>query len=163
MKRTTPWNELFVTWFYLGKLPKAPGTFGTLGAIPLVIGLSFFDYWVFIFSVVLLAVAGIIGCQIYESQNQTHDSSEMVIDEVVGMCITMALIPITWQSMVIGFILFRILDIFKPFPIGLLDQRVAGGFGVMVDDIVAGLIANILMQILLTKTTLLGVQMSIGF
>jgi phosphatidylglycerophosphatase A len=154
--------SFLATWFYLGKLPKAPGTFGSLGAIPFIVLLSQMSLWLYIPVVVLFVLFGIFICQVYESQNQIHDASEIVIDEVAGMAITMAFIPITWQSLLIGFLIFRVLDISKPFPIGYLDRKVTGGFGVMVDDIVAGLISNVLMQILLTYTSFLGVQQVVG-
>mgnify|MGYP001609036609 CR=1 FL=1 len=88
------------------------------------------------------------------------DSKEIVIDEVVGFLITMAWVPLTWQSAVIGFCLFRFFDIVKPPPIRQLDKKIPGGFGVMIDDIAAGIISSILMQLIYNQTNWLGIQIS---
>jgi phosphatidylglycerophosphatase A len=93
-----------------------------------------------------------------EKSRNTHDDGDLVIDEVVGLLITMTWLPITWQSFVFSFILFRILDIGKPFPINLLDKRIKGGLGVMLDDVAAGMIANVLLQLVYSKTNWLGSQ-----
>lgn len=111
-------------------------------------------------AVVLLAILGMWASEQYEQLKGGHDHQEIVIDEVVGILITMTLVPLTWQSVLAGFILFRALDILKPFPIGTLDKKVRGGMGVMADDMAAGIIANILLQIVLVKTAWLGVQLS---
>ena len=81
-------------------------------------------------------------------------------DEVVGFLITMVWLPLTWQSLLLGFVLFRFFDIVKPPPIRQLDQHVKGGFGVMIDDIAAGLISSVILQIIYTQTSWLGVQIS---
>ena len=78
----------------------------------------------------------------------------------MGFLITMTWLPITWQSLVLGFIIFRFLDIVKPPPIGLLDRRVKGGLGVMIDDIAAGIIGSLILQMVYTQTSWLGVQIS---
>jgi phosphatidylglycerophosphatase A len=111
--------------------------------------------------VLALIGLGIVAAQAYESQAGVHDSKEIVIDEVVGFLITMTWLPVTWQSALIGFIVFRFFDILKPPPIRQLDQKVQGGFGVMVDDIVAGIIGSIIMQILYNHTNWLGSQISL--
>ena len=87
-----------------------------------------------------------------------HDRQEIVIDEVAGFLITMAMIPLTWQTWVAGFLLFRFFDAVKPWPISVLDKKVKGGLGVVVDDVAAGLAANLILQVLITKTDWLGVQ-----
>ncbi len=149
------WIKLFATFFYSGLSPKAPGTVGTLAAIPLV----FFAYTLgresYVAITVLLVIFSIFICQLYEQRNEVHDSSEIVIDEVAGFLITMALIPLSFKSLVLGFLLFRLFDILKPFPISLLDKKVQGGFGVVVDDLVAGLFANIILQMLHQKWALI--------
>lgn len=151
--------EVLATFFYAGKFPKAPGTAGTAAAVPLWILLAYFFHPVGYMAIVfLLLIAGIFICQAYENQKKSHDSKEIVFDEVVGYLITMTWLPLTWQSAIIGFILFRFFDILKPPPIRQLDQKVKGGFGVMIDDLAAGVIANIILQIIYTKTNWLGVQ-----
>ena len=109
----------------------------------------------------LLIPLGVWAAQVYENQSHTHDSKEIVIDEVVGYLITMTWLPITWQSMLLGFIVFRFLDIVKPPPIRQVDQKVPGGFGVMADDILAGVIGSLLMQLVYNQTNWLGTQISI--
>jgi phosphatidylglycerophosphatase A len=142
--------KLVATFFNIGKCTKAPGTVATLATIPLFILLSHLPdviYMIVTFAVVIL---GIFAAQAYEVDASEHDSKEIVIDEVAGFLITMAMVPCTIKSVVVGFVLFRIFDIFKPWPINILDQKVKGGFGVMVDDIAAGIIASVIMQMILT-------------
>jgi phosphatidylglycerophosphatase A len=70
-----------------------------------------------------------------------HDHGGIVWDEFVGFWIAMAALPVTWQSLILGFVLFRLFDILKPWPISWLDRRVSGGFGIMIDDVIAGIAA----------------------
>jgi phosphatidylglycerophosphatase A len=100
-------------------------------------------------------------CEAYELQYQSHDNPEVVIDEVAGYLVAMFWMPHTWQAFLISFFLFRFLDILKPPPLSWIDQGVRGGFGVVLDDLVAGVIVNLVMQVIYTKTTWLGVQWSI--
>lgn len=146
------------TWFGIGKISKAPGTMATLATIPLVIFLNWAGPFFYMGAIFILLPLGILSAEIYDVTRDTHDSKEIVIDEVIGYLITMTWLSITWQSLLIGFILFRFLDIVKPFPIGYLDKKIQGGLGVMVDDVAAGIIASIIMQILYMKTNFLGVQ-----
>ena len=95
-----------------------------------------------------IVALAILIADIYEKEHGDHDRQEIVIDEIAGFLVTMALIPFDWRWMILGFVLFRILDILKPFPISYLDQKVKGGLGVVVDDVAAGMIANIILQIL---------------
>lgn len=129
-----------------------PGTFGTLVAIPIVIGLKNFSSLIEMLLIFTLLMAAIAACQMYEQLEKTHDASEIVIDEVVGYCITMFMIPLTLKALVIGFVLFRIFDIWKPGPIGHLDKKIKGGFGVVIDDVAAGVAASVVMQLLLFHT-----------
>ena len=146
------------TFFGVGKLPKAPGTWGTLAALPLVFVMAQLGPIYYMIGTFLLLMVAIFSAEIYEKHSQSHDAKEVVIDEVLGILITMTWLPITWQSFVFGFILFRVLDIWKPFPIGFLDKRIQGGLGVVIDDVAAGIIANILLQLIYAKTAWLGVQ-----
>lgn len=146
------------TFFGVGRFPKAPGTFGTLATIPLWWALWHLGPVLYMVVVLLLIPVGILAAQAYEAQSATHDSKEIVIDEVVGFLITMTWMPMTWQAVVAGFVIFRFFDIVKPPPIRQLDQRVQGGLGVMIDDMAAGLIGGIIMQVLYTQTSWLGAQ-----
>lgn len=145
-------------FFGAGLAPKAPGTVGTLAALPLVWALSQAGQLVYMAATLLLLPLGVIAAEVYEREKGGHDHKEIVIDEVVGILIAMTWVPITWQSLLIGFLIFRVLDIAKPFPIGYIDKKIQGGLGVMADDVAAGIIANICMQLLYTHTALLGVQ-----
>ncbi len=149
------------TFFSIGKFPKAPGTAATLATIPIWYLLAQTGPLIYMIVTLLLVPVGILAAQAYEGHSQKHDSKEIVIDEVVGFLITMTWLPITWQSCILGFFIFRFLDIVKPWPIGLLDRKVQGGVGVMIDDIAAGLIGSLILQVIYTKTNWLGSQILI--
>jgi len=146
------------TLFGIGKVSLAPGTLATLASIPIWYFLAQAGPLIYLVITFLLVPVGIWAAQIYENLKGAHDSKEIVIDEVVGFLITMAWVPLTWQSAVIGFCLFRFFDIVKPPPIRQLDKKVPGGFGVMLDDIAAGMISSIIMQLIYNQTNWLGVQ-----
>lgn len=150
---------LIATWFYVGKIPKAPGTWATFATLPLALGLNSAGPILYMAIIFVILVVGIIAADFYEKQTSVADNSEIVIDEVVGFLITMLWLPPTWQAYLVGFALFRFLDILKPFPIGFLDKRVKGGMGIMIDDLVAGIIANVVLQQLYTHTSFLGSQL----
>lgn len=149
------------TFFGVGFFPKGPGTAGTIAAIPLVLLLSWAGPVIYMVSVFLLLPVGIIAAQVYEDSVGGHDHKEIVIDEVLGFLIAMTWLPMTWQALLMGFLLFRVLDIFKPFPIGYLDRKLPGGMGVVADDLVAGLIVNIFLQYLYQNTSWLGSQVMV--
>lgn len=151
--------ELVATWFYVGKIKKAPGTWATVATIPLVYFLSLMGPIIHMAFIIIFLFLGIFAADFYEKKTSVADNSEIVIDEVLGFLITMLWLPMTWQAYLLGFILFRILDILKPFPIGYLDKRVKGGMGIMIDDLVAGIISNIFLQQLYTHTSILGTQL----
>lgn len=148
------------TLFGIGKVSKAPGTIATLATIPIWYLLAQSGPLVYLAITFLLVPVGIWAAQTYEDHKQSHDAKEIVIDEVVGFLITMAWVPLTWQSAVFGFCLFRFFDIVKPPPIRQLDKKIPGGFGVMVDDIAAGIISSVLMQLIYNQTNWLGMQIS---
>lgn len=128
--------------FGSGLAKKAPGTFGTLAAIPV--------YWLLvqtgfvIYSLITLIVifVGIPLCTHAANKLGEHDYKGIVWDEIAGYLLTLWLVPCTWQAVIIGFILFRCFDIFKPWPIRWIDQRVHGGLGIMLDDVLAGIFAG---------------------
>lgn len=151
--------EIISTWFYVGKVRWAPGTWGTLATVPFIVGFQALGSLVYLGLVFVILFLGIFLSDIYEKSKGEHDLSEIVIDEVAGFMIAMALLPMTWQAFVLGFIIFRFFDIFKPFPISWLDRKIQGGVGVMVDDVAAGVVTNVILQILYTKTAWLGSQL----
>ncbi|NQZ87008.1 MAG: phosphatidylglycerophosphatase A [Colwellia sp.] len=134
--------------FGSGLLPKAPGTFGTLAAIPLYLLLSPSSMSIYLAVVIVMSIAGIYICGKAAEDAGVHDHGAIVWDEIVGFLITMFLVPLSWQSVVVGFVLFRIFDIFKPWPISFIDKNVHGGLGIMLDDIIAGFAALVCMHII---------------
>ena len=143
-----PWHFL-AFGFGSGLAKWAPGTFGTLAAIPVYLLLVQLP-WLWYGAITLLAFyIGIRICQVTSDDLKVHDFSGIVWDEFVGFWITMFLIPLDWKWVILGFILFRFFDIVKPWPIGYLDKRVHGGLGIMIDDVIAGIFANICLQIIL--------------
>ncbi|AGH45978.1 phosphatidylglycerophosphatase A family protein [Paraglaciecola psychrophila] len=128
--------------FGSGLAAKMPGTFGTLAALPLVVLLSHFSsFSVYLIVTILVCVFGIWICGKTAEDMGVHDDSSIVWDEVAGMLITMLAVPLSWQTVLVGFMLFRFFDILKPWPISYLDKHVHGGFGIMIDDVLAGLFA----------------------
>ena len=127
--------------FGSGLAPKAPGTFGTLAAIPLYLVLQPLPLWAFVTVTLLFALLGIYLCGATARTLGVHDHGGIVWDEIVGYLITMIAVPPDWRWMLAGFLLFRFFDILKPWPIRWLDRRVGGGFGIMIDDVLAGLFA----------------------
>ena len=148
--------RLLATFFYLGTSPRMPGTVGTLGGVPVVMALYQLGALGYMFGALILTLLAIGVSQVFESRYGVSDSPEVVIDEVVGYVVAMTWLPWTWQSFVFAFVLFRLLDIWKPFPIGYIDRNVKGGLGVVVDDVAAGLVVNLVLQIVYTHTHWLG-------
>lgn len=127
--------------FGSGLAPKAPGTFGTLAAIPLYLLMSGLSPLVYGLITLFFGVVGIYICGYCAKAVNVHDHPAIVWDEVVGYLITMFMVPVSMTNIVLGFMLFRVFDIVKPWPISLLDKKVKGGFGIMIDDVVAGFMA----------------------
>jgi len=96
----------------------------------------------------VVMVAGVWICGQAAEKLGEHDFGGIVWDEIAGLLITMALVPFSWQALVAGFLLFRLFDIVKPWPIRWADRRVQGGFGIMLDDVLAGVIAGLLLLLL---------------
>jgi len=132
-----------------GLAPFAPGTFGTLAAIPLYWLMSSLPLWSYLVVTLLLFLFGCWLCGWSARDLGVHDHSGIVWDEVVGLLITMIAAPANWGAVAIGFVLFRLFDIWKPWPIRVVDARVGGGFGIMFDDVLAGIYAAIGLQLIL--------------
>ena len=127
--------------FGSGLFPRAPGTAGTLVAIPLYLLCMSFPQWLY-FTVLLLAfLVGVYLCGRTADALGVHDHPGIVWDEVVGYGLTMAWAPVGWVWVLLGFVVFRLFDILKPWPIRVLDRRLGGGLGIMLDDVLAGLAA----------------------
>ncbi|EPO0008696.1 phosphatidylglycerophosphatase A [Vibrio alginolyticus] len=143
-----PWH-LLATGFGSGLSPFIPGTMGTLAAVPFFLLLAQFPFTAYVIVVLISCVIGIQICQVTSADMKVHDHGSIVWDEFAGFWITMSIVPALniplteWKWLITGFILFRFFDMVKPWPIGWLDKRVHGGLGIMVDDIVAGVMAGV--------------------
>lgn len=144
--------------FGAGLLPKAPGTAGTLVAIPFIWAFAQSTVLVYAMLTLVCVVAGITICGTVAKTLASPDSEQghpeqdhpaIVWDEITGMMLTMVFIPVHATTLAVGFILFRLFDIWKPWPISYLDRQLHGGLGIMLDDIVAAIFANIILRILL--------------
>ncbi|MFT5004058.1 MAG: phosphatidylglycerophosphatase A, partial [Flavobacteriales bacterium] len=134
--------------FGSGLAPKAPGTFGTLAAVLVFFLMSGLTPLVYGLLVLVVCISGIYICGKAASDVGVHDHGAIVWDEFAGFFITMFMVPVSWQSVLVGFILFRIFDIAKPWPISIADKKLTGGFGIMFDDVLAGLFALVIMQLI---------------
>ncbi|MDH4321004.1 MAG: phosphatidylglycerophosphatase A [Desulfobulbaceae bacterium] len=140
------------TGFGAGYLPKAPGTWGTLVALPIHLLLVRTTPNHYAMIMAGLIVFGILIAGSAEKILDKADPGCVVIDEIAGMLITLIGAPLNWQAMVVGFALFRFFDILKPFPVNIADQRFHGGIGIMLDDLIAGLYGLLILQLLCRYT-----------
>lgn len=139
---------LFLAFGFGSGLSKyMPGTLGTVAAIPLYLALIQGNQWLYLLATLLSIVLGIYLCDQAAKKLQSHDFGGIVWDEIAGFLITLCWLPFSWQSLVAGFVAFRFFDIVKPWPIKWLDQHVEGGFGIMLDDVVAGIFAALLLRL----------------
>lgn len=125
--------------FGSGLSPFAPGTAGTLLTVPLVYFLQQQDFLIYVTVTVFVLLTGSWVCGYAADKLQVHDHSAIVYDEVAGFLITMILAPAGWEWMLAGFVLFRFFDAVKPWPISWLDKNLHGGFGILFDDVIAGI------------------------
>ena len=142
--------QSFAYWvaigFGSGLASKAPGTAGTLVAIPIYLALDRLDLWQYLVVVFVLLIAGFWLCDTAAKQLGVHDDPSIVWDEIVGYLITMIAAPGGWFWVISGFVLFRLFDILKPWPIRTIDRKVKGGLGIMMDDVLAALFALVILQ-----------------
>lgn len=142
---------LLATGVYSGYVPLAPGTAGSV--VGLLLGYFVCaPLWRYspLGFIVIFALVFAGSCWIASEAERIfdeHDCPRIVLDEVLGMVATMYLNPVAWPYLVIGFVAFRFFDIIKPFPAGLIDRRLSGGSGVMLDDLAAGIYANIALRV----------------
>lgn len=134
--------------FGSGLAAKAPGTFGTLAAVPLYLLMAQLPLSWYLAVTLVCVLAGIYICDKAAKDMGVHDHGAIVWDEVAGLLITMIAAPAGVLWLVVGFVLFRLFDIIKPWPIRWLDAKVEGGFGIMIDDVLAGIFALIGVQAL---------------
>ena len=139
---------LLATGCYTGFLPKAPGTWGSLFALLPWLLLRNLTLPQYLMAVALLCVVGFFASGSAEKILDEADASPIVIDEIVGMMITLFAAPKHPAAPLVGLMLFRLFDIWKPFPISWIDQHIHGGLGIMADDMVAGVFACITLHLL---------------
>jgi phosphatidylglycerophosphatase A len=139
---------LLATFGYVGLCPIAPGTAGSAAALVLYAALRYVGSPVIDLGVILLLFA--VGCwagSVAERHYGRTDPGAVVLDEVIGMLLTLWLVPVTWVGVVVGFLLFRTFDIVKPFP-ARQCERLHGGLGIMADDAVAGIYGNLALRLI---------------
>ncbi len=141
--------HFFSLGFGSGLSPYAPGTAGTLAAIPLFWLMAALPLPIYLGVVAVLFFIGIYLCQVTTDRLGAHDHSAIVWDEVVGYLLTMTAVPFDWRWVIAGFFLFRLFDVWKPWPVRALDRSVEGGLGIMLDDIGAAIYAALTLQAIL--------------
>lgn len=149
LARVDALSKLFATALGAGYSPVAPGTCGTAVAVPLTWALATRPHWQFGILATLVTLFGVAVAHRADKAWGSHDNQRIVIDEVAGYCITM--LPVArdhWAPLVVGFVVFRFFDITKPPPVRMIDQKLPGGWGVVLDDAAAGVYGAIVMALL---------------
>lgn len=141
---------LIATWFGSGWLPKVPGTWGSLAALPFA--------WVIVaagapppvlgVAALLLLPLGAWAAAVHSARLGTHDAGEIVVDEIVGQWLVLATAPLSPLGWLAAFLLFRLFDIAKPWPISWMDKHIGGGWGIMLDDVAAGVFGAVTLWII---------------
>ena len=159
LKKTSPDLHLrtpsvmVATFFGAGWLPRMPGTWGALAALPFAWLLSVAGGpWLMIAAAILLFLLGLWAADRYMDAVDVHDPGAIVVDEVAAQWLTLAFMPLEVWVYLLGFLLFRGFDILKPFPVGWLDRRMGGAIGVMIDDLVAALYAILILWAVVEMT-----------
>jgi phosphatidylglycerophosphatase A len=137
------------TGFNIGNIPFAPGTFGSILGLVLCFVLAGLKLPLAVVCIVLFIAMAVWIAAEAEKLLKQKDPGCIVIDEIAGMAVAFVGLPFNLTTALIGFIIFRILDISKPFPIRTLDKRVSGGVGIVIDDVVAGIFANLLLRLIM--------------
>jgi phosphatidylglycerophosphatase A len=135
------------TGFFVGRIPVAPGTLGSLIGIPVAFFLARWSWPLAAGVTIIMALAAVRIAGEAERQLEAKDPGCIVIDEIVGMCVALLAIPLTLQTGLAGFVLFRVFDIVKPPPVRWLERRLSGGWGIVMDDVAAGIMANIVLRL----------------
>jgi phosphatidylglycerophosphatase A len=135
------------TGFFIGTVPFAPGTFGSIIGLPICFLISRLDILVAVICTILFILFAIWVAAAAEKVLKKRDAGAIVIDEIAGLIVTFVGIPLTLKTVIVGFIIFRAFDILKPFPIRFLEKKVAGGSGVVLDDVLAGLYGNLILRL----------------
>ena len=141
------------TWFGCGMSPIVSGTVGSLGALPFayLIQVNFGNGALAVASILIFLAGVWASDQFLKHTNRTDDASDVVVDEVAGQWLLLSALYPTWQSYLVGFILFRLFDIVKPWPVNLADRKIKGGLGIMFDDMLAGIYPVVVYLIILLE------------
>ena len=141
---------LFVaTGFFIGTVPFAPGTFGSLIGLPVCFLLSRLNLLQSVIYILVFILVAIGIASAAEKILKQKDPGQIVIDEIAGLMVTFAGLPFNLKTALAGFIIFRVFDILKPFPIRILERRVGGGTGVVLDDVLAGVYGNLILRLVI--------------
>jgi len=139
------------TWFGCGLSPIVSGTVGSLGALPFAyfIQTSFGNFGLFSASIIIFAVGIWASSEYLRHHPEKQDPGQIVVDEVAGQWLLLSVLLPTWQAYLLGFILFRVFDILKPWPVSLADEKIHGGLGVMMDDMLAAFYPILMYMVLM--------------
>jgi len=152
MKGNRQWYWWLATGFGVGLSPVAPGTIGTLIGVPLVLFSKYIPAHIWVLMVIFIFFVSIFVIKRVNHHLTKKDHPSIVIDEVVGFVFAMMFVPVTWENLIIGFCIFRFMDIVKLPPANWIDRKFSNSFGIVGDDIVAGIYSNVLLQIILQIT-----------
>ncbi|PAF51580.1 hypothetical protein BKH44_05015 [Helicobacter sp. 13S00477-4] len=136
-------RELFLTLFYSGKSPIAPGTIGSIVALVIGLPLVYFSAESIFLLGILIGIIAVKQIDVYEKSGGIHDDKSIVIDELVGIWLAMGMVGFSLAGLIGAFLFFRLYDVVKPSIIGRVDRDIKGGFGVVGDDVLAGIIAGL--------------------
>jgi phosphatidylglycerophosphatase A len=137
------------TGFYVGNIPFAPGTLGSLLGLPLCFFLSAIRLQPAMVLALIFIIFATWIAHVAEKVLKRKDPGCIVIDEIAGMVVALIGLPFNLTTVVCGFIIFRVLDILKPFPIKILDKNISGGIGIVADDVVAGILTNLILRVII--------------
>ena len=144
----TDWRYFIAFGFGSGAMPIAPGTFGTLMAIPFYLLLQPLPIYLYLITITLFCIGSAILSDQLSKEIHIHDHPGMCIDEFAGFFVTMIGAPSGLIWILLGFLLFRLFDIWKPWPISLVDEKIHGGFGMVLDDVLAGVYSFLVIQVI---------------
>jgi phosphatidylglycerophosphatase A len=147
-----PVTKFLASGAFFGYVPGAPGTLGTLWGVPIFYGISRYALGIQAGVSVLFILAAVFLSGRAARAWGRKDPSRVVIDETAGYLVAVCGLPFTWITVLGGFFIFRVLDIFKPFPIRKIDREMAGGWGIVLDDVLAGIYTNILLRLVMAFT-----------
>ena len=136
-------SHVLATCFGVGSIPFAPGTWGSLFAVSLIYKITFLQEWIILAAVLVVALSLRVCVEVHKDTKS--DSSEIVIDEFAGMFVACMFIDHDFISLLFAFLFFRFFDIVKPWPISWVDKNIKNGPGILIDDLLAGLFAGVLM------------------